>query len=64
MEQYNLEFGGNAQTVSGGETVGANLSDFEWTYAKAKGALQFILINQEISYYKLVPKFWDELFLL
>jgi len=32
-------FGDDAQAVSGGGTVGANLSDFEWTYAKAKGAL-------------------------
>ena len=32
-------FGGDAQAVSEGGTVGANLSDFEWTYAKAKGAL-------------------------
>ena len=32
-------FGGDAQAVSEGGTVGANLSDFEWTYTNAKGAL-------------------------
>jgi len=33
-------FGDNAQAVTeGNETVGANLSDFSWTYASAKGAL-------------------------
>jgi|TARA_B100000809_G_scaffold266838_1_gene332076 hypothetical protein len=33
-------YGDNAQAVSNGsETVGANLSDFGWTYANSKGAL-------------------------
>ncbi len=33
-------FGDNAQAITeGNETVGANLSDFSWTYASSKGAL-------------------------